>query len=178
MIEQITFINILQVNPDISRKVRQWRNKDYIRRRMLNRHIISSEEHKQWLLKLQANDSQKFWVVFLNEEPFGSVYLNKVDAKSRKSEWGFYIGEESFLDKGLGRKMMYKFLMLYFDTMKYNELITKVLSGNDKALHLYQQFKFRQVSTEKYNEDEGIIIFKFSAEDWNKYKKELINACN
>jgi UDP-4-amino-4,6-dideoxy-N-acetyl-beta-L-altrosamine N-acetyltransferase len=177
-LEQIKLVDILDANDEVKEKVRLWRNKERIRRCMFNRHIISSEEHKKWLQKLVNNTTQKLWIVFFGDIPIGVVNLSNVDSTNLTSEWGFYIGEDSFLGRGLGRKIIYKLLMLYFDSMKYNELITKVLSGNDTALHLYRQFKFQQTGTGKYSENEDIVIFRFSVEDWNKYKKELIDACN
>lgn len=177
-LNQINFSDILCADNDLKEKVRLWRNKDRVRKCMFNQHEISFEEHQQWLKRLQGDNSQKFWIVSVGGQSFGTVYLNKMDLSKRTSEWGFYIGEDSFLGKGMGRKIICKLLMLYFDSMKYNELITKVLSENGKALHLYRQFKFQQTGMEKYGENEDVVIFSFSAENWNKYKEELINACN
>jgi len=171
-------INILDVDDELKEKVRIWRNEERVRKCMLTQHVISSQEHQTWLEKLTTGDTQKLWVVFLDDTPFGIVSLSNIDAVRRTSEWGFYIGEDSFLGKGLGRKMICKLLMLYFDFMKYDELITKVLSANLRVIHLYTQFKFRPTGTEKYNEKENILTFSFSAKDWNKYRKELINVCN
>ena len=177
-LEKIRFVDVLDTNSELKEKIRLWRNKDRIRKCMLNQYIISREEHQQWLQRLAKSITQKLWVVFWGESPLGVVNLSNINSVNLTSEWGFYIGEESFLGKGLGRKMICKFLMLYFDLMKYKELITKVLSGNDKALHLYHQFKFLQTATEKFSNNEDIIVFTFSAENWKKYKDEIINACN
>jgi UDP-4-amino-4,6-dideoxy-N-acetyl-beta-L-altrosamine N-acetyltransferase len=177
-LEQIKLVDILDINDELKERVRLWRNKERIRRYMLNQHIISFEEHQKWLCKLVNSMTQKVWVVFFESIPFGVVNLSDIDSANKTSEWGFYIGEDSFLGKGMGRKIICKLLMLYFDSMKYNELITKVLSENGKALHLYHQFKFQQTGMEKYSENEDVVIFSFSAENWNKYKEKLINACN
>jgi UDP-4-amino-4,6-dideoxy-N-acetyl-beta-L-altrosamine N-acetyltransferase len=177
-LEKIRFVDVFDTGSELKEKIRLWRNKERIRKCMLNQHIISREEHQQWLQRLEVSNTQKLWVVFWGESPLGIVNLSNNNSVNLTSEWGFYIGEESFLGKGLGRKMVCKFLMLYFDSMKYNELITKVLSGNDKALSLYHQFKFQQIGTEKFSDNEDVIIFSFSSENWNTYKEEIINACN
>jgi UDP-4-amino-4,6-dideoxy-N-acetyl-beta-L-altrosamine N-acetyltransferase len=178
LLEQIKLVSILDVDDELKEKVRTWRNEDRIRKCMLTQHTISSQEHQKWLGQLANSSTQKLWVVFLDDIPFGIVSLGNIDAVRRTSEWGFYIGDESFLGRGLGRKMICKLLMLYFDSMKYDELITKVLSANLKVIDLYVQFRFRQTGTEKYSENENVLTYSFSADDWNRYRKELVNACN
>jgi UDP-4-amino-4,6-dideoxy-N-acetyl-beta-L-altrosamine N-acetyltransferase len=177
-LEKIKFIDILDVGEELKKKVLLWRNKERVRKCMINQDIISEEEHRKWLKQLRNSITQKFWITFFEDTPFGIVNLNNIDSANLISEWGFYIGEEKFLGKGMGRKMLCKLLMFYFDIMKYNKLITKVLSGNEIALRLYGQFGFHQIGTEKYSENKDIVIFDFSAQDWDKYKKELMNACN
>ena len=39
--KEIEYINILKVNDKIKEKVRLWRNKDEIRKRMINQHVIT-----------------------------------------------------------------------------------------------------------------------------------------
>ena len=140
---KIKFENILKVNDEIKEKVRQWRNKEEIRKHMLNQHIITKEEHLNWIESLKNRDDWKFWVVFIDEIPIGSVYLQNIDFKNLTSEWGFYIGEDDFKGKGLGKYILFKLLEFYFEEMKFEVLFTKVLSDNIAALNIYRKFKFK-----------------------------------
>jgi len=172
--KEIKFENILRVNDKIKEKIRQWRNKEEIRKYMLNQHIITKEEHLNWLESLKNRNDWKFWVVFVEERPIGSVYLQNIDFKNLTSEWGFYIGEDDFKGKGLGKYILFKLLKFYFEEMKYEVLFTKVLSDNIAALNIYRKFKFKMIS-DFLNNQRKVEILKFTKKDWSKWKEMLKN---
>ena len=172
--KKIKFENILKVNDEIKEKVRQWRNKEVIRKHMLNQHIITKEEHLNWIESLKNRNDWKFWVVFIDEIPIGSVYLQNIDFKNLTSEWGFYIGEDDFKGKGLGKYILFKLLEFYFEEMKFEVLFTKVLSGNIAALNIYRKFKFKIIS-DFLDKQRKVVLLKFTKKDWSKWKEMLKN---
>ena len=173
---ELCFVDILDVNRDLKFKVRSWRNDDDIRTYMLTQHIISQEEHLRWLNSLKGNERQKFWVVFCGEIPIGAVYLQNINQNERVSEWGFYIGEKDYRGKGLGKRILYKLLLEYFESMKFETLITIVLSRNIRALKIYEKFYFRKTKTSVTCDNEESIRLEFTKNDWLKHKKELCDA--
>ena len=172
--KEIKFENILKVNDEIKGKVRQWRNKEEIRKYMLSQHIITREEHLNWIESLKNRNDWKFWVVFVDELPIGSIYLQNIDYKKLTSEWGFYIGEDDFKDKGLGKYILLKLLELYFEEMKFEVLFTKVLSDNIAALNIYRKFKFKMINDFLDNQRK-VVLLKFTKKDWSKWKETLKN---
>jgi len=172
--KEIKFENILKVNDEIKERVRQWRNKEEIRKYMLNQYIITKEEHLNWIESLKNRNDWKFWVVFVDEIPIGSVYLQNIDFKNLTSEWGFYIGEDDFKGKGLGKYILFKLLKFYFEEMKFEVLFTKVLSDNIAALNIYRKFKFKMIS-DFLNNQRKVEILKFTKKDWSKWKEMLKN---
>ena len=84
-----SFINILETDEIIRGKVRRWRNKEEIRKCMLNQSIISPQEHARWLDGLGRRADNKFWVVFWEDVPVGAAYLQNVDHQKATTEWGF-----------------------------------------------------------------------------------------
>jgi len=173
--KEIKYINILKVNDEIKEKVRQWRNKEKIRRYMLSQHIITKEEHLNWIESLKNRNDWKFWVVFVDEIPIGSVYLQNIDFKNLTSEWGFYVGEEDFQGRGLGKYILFKLLEFYFEEMKFEVLFTKVLSVNIAALNIYRKFKFKMINDFLDNQRK-VMLLKFTKKDWSKWKEMLKNV--
>src|SRR5690348_12144691 len=110
MVSQIKFVSILDVPKELQQRVRDWRNKDVIRKFMLNQEVISLEEHQAWLKGL-AKKGNYHWVVFADETPIGMAYLTDVDDSNKQSKWGFYIGADSFRGKGLGKAILKKLLI-------------------------------------------------------------------
>ena len=176
--DEIKFINIIELQEGLKEKVRQWRNKEEIRRFMLTQHIVSKGEHLQWIEGLKHRNDWKFWVIFLKDIPIGSVYLQNINYEKISSEWGFYIGEEEYKRKGLSKAVLLKLLEIFFDEMKFATLFTKILSDNIVALNLYRKFKFKQIEKASFEDKREVVILGFSKEDWMKYRRQLENeAC-
>lgn len=168
---KIKFVNILELDPSIKEKVRQWRNQDDVREQMLNQEIISTEEHAHWLDSLEKRGDCKFWVVFYSDVAIGTVQLQKINHEQFSSEWGFYIGEDQYRGKGLGSYILFKLLNLFFEEMNFDILLTKVLSQNKAALRIYHNFCFKEIGRTKFDEEQDVVYFEFTKEDWLKYKK-------
>jgi len=170
---EMRFVNILEVDDGLKEKVRQWRNKDEIRKSMLTQHIISKGEHAGWLKKLKTADDSKFWVVFVEDTLIGVAYLQNIDRKKSTSEWGFYIGEDAYKGKGLGKSILFKLLDKAFGEMNLEILFTKVLSDNTIAFHIYEELRFKEAGRTPFKDDKEVILLQFRREDWQKLKEEI-----
>ena len=170
--KEIRFVDIQSAGADMQEKVRLWRNTGRIRRSMVNQHEISSKEHAKWLDTLKNSESRKFWIVYVDQVPIGSVYLQDINYDDLSSEWGFYIGDERYLGQGLGKDILYTLLELVFEKMKLKVLITRVLSDNAQALSLYKKFDFIELDKLPYKNDITLNLLRFSREDWFKFKGE------
>lgn len=173
----IEFVNILNVDDKMKEKVRQWRNQARVRKAMLNQHIIPKKEHLGWLDNLRGRNDWKFWIVFVDNIPIGSAYLQNIKYEELISEWGFYIGEDTYIDKGLGKCILFKLLEIFFDEMEFKTLFTKILSDNIVALNLYGKFKFKEIDRLSNKAEDEITLLEFCKEDWMKFKEKLRNEC-
>jgi RimJ/RimL family protein N-acetyltransferase len=135
----ITYRNILDVSPDVRGLVRLWRNSPRVRLRMLNQEVISEEQHARWLGSLAdggslAGGRSEVRVAFSDGTPFGVISLKDVDSNSMVCDWGFYVGEEAFLRRGLGRRLLYDLHEWGFAERGMRKMYTAVLSDNHGAL--------------------------------------------
>jgi len=167
---KIAFIDILETDRAVIEKVRQWRNRDDIRKMMVTQHLISEDEHAGWLAALKNRNDCKFWVIFVDGAPVGAAYLHNIDYQRSRSEWGFYIGETSHRGKGIGKRALFKLLEIFFCEMKFKELITKVLSGNAVALGMYKKLDFKEIGRSNFKDGEEIIILQLDRDRWIKMK--------
>jgi UDP-4-amino-4,6-dideoxy-N-acetyl-beta-L-altrosamine N-acetyltransferase len=172
----IEFIDILDVDDDLKEKVRQWRNSGQVNRFMLNRHAITKEEHSKWIEGLESNAEQKLWIVFVDKTPIGSVYLKNPNYNQLISEWGFYIGEGDYRGRGFGKRILYKFLENFFESMGFKVLNTKVLSDNAAALHIYSAFGFIETGRTTSEDSSEVVELRFSRAEWMKHKEEIANG--
>ncbi|MBP9853712.1 MAG: UDP-4-amino-4,6-dideoxy-N-acetyl-beta-L-altrosamine N-acetyltransferase [Candidatus Omnitrophica bacterium] len=167
---KLEFKNILDVDPALQKQVRNWRNQDDVRRYMINQSLISEEQHQSWLDSLNQK-KDKYWIVYLENNPVGMVYLTDVDEEKRSSSWGFYIADYSNRGRGLGKAILQKLLTLFFDEMNFSILKTQVLATNEKALRIYDKFSFRKINIGK---KDGIIEYEFDQKDWDLMKNKIM----
>ncbi|MBA7578691.1 hypothetical protein ES708_20556 [subsurface metagenome] len=138
---------------------------------MLNRHTITKEEHLKWFSSLRYSNQYKFWVVYVDKVPIGTVYMQDINYTKKTSEWGFYIGENNYIGKGYGKRVLLKFLQIFFDKLGFEKLITRVTVDNNIAIKLYRGLGFRTI-----REKGGVIVMEYKEEDLIKMKrKEELN---
>lgn len=134
----IMYRDVLKSGAELQERVRTWRNSDRVRLSMINTGIIEEKQHLQWLTSLKINSpGQIVRVAFDGETPFGIITLKDIDRHSSRSDWGMYIGDERFLGRGLGRRMLLDLLEWAFEEEGLNRLYTSVLADNSKAVALY-----------------------------------------
>lgn len=178
----IAYRNILDVEPELQQRVREWRNSDRVRMNMLAPDLISEERHRRWLSSLaDCPDRQIVRVAFSEGVPFGIITLKDIDRHSSRSDWGMYIGEESCLGRGLAKVMLFDLLAWAFEEEGLQRLYTSVLSDNAKAVALYLEYGFHfEGRFEKHIRDESgelvdVYWLAMFAETWHE-KKELLRS--
>jgi len=175
--ERLKLVNILNVNDELKEKVRQWRNKEEIRKFMTNQGIISKEEHLNWLKSLTSRTDYKAWVVFYEKKPIGLVNLSKIDDHKQSAFSGVYIGENEYKGKGLGKCMRFQLMKVFFEEMRFKILYATVLSYNFVNLNFIKKFKFRELNRISFKNNIKNVIFQFTLNDWLKWKEYLKNEC-
>ena len=162
------------------RLILNWRNKSYIRNNMLNKHIISWEEHYKWFKKLENRKDQEVLLFILNGQNIGLVSFTNIDFENKHCSWGFYIGEE-MAPKGAGTLMAYNALNYAFDKYSFHKINSQVLSFNVASLKYHEKLGFEKSGTLK---DEifrdgtfcDLILFSLFNKQWNEKKEGIYQA--
>jgi len=178
--KELNFINILNLNADIQEKVRLWRNKEDIKKYMVNQHIITKEEHFKWLENLKHRNDQKSWVVFFNNIPIGTFSLQNIDYKKLTLESGFYIGADDYRGSGIGAIIVYIMLEYFFNILKFRALNGVVLEKNTSVIRMHKKFGFKikkKKSAFKKNKDKEIFL-KIKKTEWNALRKNIFRKMN
>ena len=167
----IRFVDILEVDHDLIEQVRLWRNNENVSKFMFTNHKISEEEHNRWIKNLRVKNDSKAWIIFIDEKPIGLVSLSDIDYERKETEWGFYIADEDFRGKGLGKTVLKKLMKMVFDDMGFEKMNTMVLDNNPVALHLYKKLGFRVLGNHneknvRDGEEVEIKIMSISKTTW------------
>ena len=138
----ISYIGLCDSPKEWQELLRVWRNKPRIRAEMVFQEEISPEQHVLWLKKVSSSETDKIRIAVQDGVPFGIVRLMDIDRKNSSSDWGVYIGEELFLGRGLGKKMLIYLIKWAFGEENLRELHTKVNKTNTKAINIYEDVGF------------------------------------
>lgn len=175
--KEIIFRNILEVEEKYQKLVRIWRNKKEVNKYMLCQHYITKREHLSWLTKLKTKNDKKFWVVFINKHPAGAIYSNNINKKKLSSYVGLYFGNSRYRGKGFGKKILFKLINIFFTDMGFNVLYARILSNNERSIHIFKKFGFKKTRRKKYRNSIEIINFKLDRKNWQNNKKAIKNEC-
>ncbi|GAE87801.1 UDP-4-amino-4,6-dideoxy-N-acetyl-beta-L-altrosamine N-acetyltransferase [Acetivibrio straminisolvens] len=137
----VNYINILELDNIYIDKLRNWRNQDFVRKRMFNQEIITEKEHARFIEHLRNNSEKSYYICFLGSRPFG-VLCYDFYKKNNNLEFGYYLVEQEFINSGLGIVMEYSLLNHAFYDLKVNKVFCRTMSSNEKVVHLHTNFGF------------------------------------
>ena len=76
------------------------------------------------------------------DKKVGSVYLRDIDYKNHKAEFGIFIGEESYRNKGFGREAAELITEYAFQHLHLHKVYLRVLASNIRAHRSYLRAGF------------------------------------
>lgn len=166
----IRFVPLLDQDPDTRMKLLAVRNEESVRRAMFTDHVISEDEHQQWLKGLQTDRSRRIWVIMGESgNVIGQVSLARLDRRHLTSDWAFFLSASE--RGGLGFAVEYAFLNFVFDELGLAKLNCEVVEGNDVVVKLHGKFDFRQEGLRrsqlvKDGRRIGVHLLGLTREDW------------
>jgi len=135
----INFVNLTNKEKEL---VRTWRNIENIRKWMYQDHIISWEEHLEFMKKLEDDNSNFYWLVRNKKNKnIGVVSLTRVDFKNKNSYFGIYsdLYQNTSMDNYL---LIESIKELAFDKIGLLNLRLEVMSNNERAINFYKKAGF------------------------------------
>ncbi|MDN5319822.1 MAG: UDP-4-amino-4,6-dideoxy-N-acetyl-beta-L-altrosamine N-acetyltransferase [Thermococcaceae archaeon] len=167
---RLKLLNVVNLNKRDLEIIRNWRNKEDIRKWMYTDHVIAPEEHFNWVHRLRTKNTAVYFLVKYNNEPVGVVGLSNIDMKDKSASVGIYVGNEKFKGKGLGKLMMYALLKFSFDILDLNRVQIEVFSDNIVAIHLYEKFFQKEGILREFKFKNGafkdVIVMSILKKEW------------
>lgn len=166
----IRFVPLLDQDREMRMKLLAVRNEETVRQAMFTDHVISEDEHLQWMKGLQADRSRRIWVIQGEAgDVIGQVSLARLDRRQLTSDWAFFLSQSE--RGGLGFAVEFAFLTFVFDVMGLAKLNCEVIEGNDAVVKLHGKFDFRQEGLRrsqviKDGRRIGVHLLGLTREDW------------
>ena len=137
-------VTIRPITYDDTENIVRWRNAEYVNSRFIDRRMFTKESHEAWLKNYVETGKVAQFIILLNGEPVGSVYLRDIDLNKKEAEYGIFIGEESARGKGVGTKSAKLILKYAFEELGLEKIFLRVLKDNPGAVRSYEKAGFKK----------------------------------
>ncbi len=173
MTYDIRLHDITKCNASEQHAVRNIRNQLAVRRSMYNEHLISLEEHQDWIKRLAFDRKQIVFIVFVGDAVSGVVSVNSIDWLHKKADWAFYLDEN--VRGGLGAALEFALINFVFEKLNLEKLNCEVIETNSTVVKLHKKFGFEQEGFRRENivKDEkriGVFFLGLTRSDWQRAK--------
>ncbi|MBR6382441.1 MAG: GNAT family N-acetyltransferase [Lachnospiraceae bacterium] len=138
-------VTIRPITYDDTENIIKWRNSEYVNSRFIDRRLFTKESHEAWLKTyVEAGKAAQF-IILLNGEAVGSVYLRDIDPDKKEAEYGIFIGEEGARGKGVGTKSAKLILKYAFEELGLEKIFLRVFKDNPGAVRSYEKAGFKKI---------------------------------
>lgn len=144
----LTLVSFVNLNDAKKNLVFDWRNYKDVRNQMLTNHVITKEEHSDFIAKLIKNQTRFCWLAEKDKKPIGVVALHDVDFKNKHCYFGAYADPRG-KNIGVGFVLFQTIIKLAFDVFKLHSLRGSTFAGNP-VLYIHKKLGFKEVG--RYNE--------------------------
>lgn len=106
--------------------------------------VFSEEAERGWI---EENSGEYQFAIIEREsgEIIGNCGIQAVTHTFQRAELGLFIGEEENRNKGYGKEVLSLLLEYCFDTLNLHNVMLKVFSFNEQAIHTYNRVGFKEI---------------------------------
>lgn len=131
------FKNFVCLTEDEKKMILEWRNHEKVRSVMVNKDVISLEDHLKFINNLENRDDCYYWLVI---DPtgvnVGVLDVVHIDWDKDVGEIGFYLNQDEL---GKGFQFMIECVYFVFSQLQLgNNLVT--VNINNKDIHIFNKY--------------------------------------
>lgn len=122
----------------------KWRNDREVFRYTGNTYSfeITLQMEEEWIDKVIAREEDYRCAILVDEAYVGNIYLTDIDGV--KADYHIFIGDKSYLGKGVAKAASLQILAYAFDELNLQRVALKVNENNIPAIHLYLSLGFEE----------------------------------
>jgi len=106
--------------------------------------VFSEEAERNWV---EENSGEYLFAIVErgSDRLIGNCGIHAVSHTFQRAELGIFIGEEADRGKGYGKEVLSLLLEYCFDTLNLHNVMLKVFSFNERAIHTYKRVGFKEI---------------------------------
>jgi len=141
-------VELKRLTEDDLEMMMNWRMREDITRQMFTDVQLTLEGQKKWFTRIKDDKSQIRWIIYIDDQPVGSMYLTDIDYINRRCESGWFLAEKSASSFKLTLGLQQNMFDFVFDKLGLNRNYGYVMDTN---LAVVKMLKLIGI------EDEGIL---------------------
>lgn len=114
--------------------VRQMRNRDDIRRNMIDQHLITPEEQVRWFQSINNMNNYYFVVHYLGKK-VGLIYGKNMDWEKRENEAGIFIWEPALIGSAIPTIASILMMELSYRIVQLERTFARINPDNTRTRH-------------------------------------------
>lgn len=174
----LSFFNFRDLKYEDKQKVLGWRNQERIRENMYTDHIITEEEHDNWISQVLKDKSEKNYVIAeYQNQPVGLVSFTNINRKNGICYWGFYLGDTSS-PRGSGFVIEFMALEYAFERLSIRKIYCEIFAFNKAVIKQHTRFGFEQEGilkkhALKRDNYEDVVLMAMFRDQWLSRKEYI-----
>jgi UDP-4-amino-4,6-dideoxy-N-acetyl-beta-L-altrosamine N-acetyltransferase len=171
-------VELRELDSSDSEIIHQWRNLEDVRKWMYTDHIISRDEHEAWFQRIQASNSDRYWMIVFNGSDVGVANISQIDTRHSRCTWAFYLAEPSTRGMGVGAATEFLVLEHVFGIEAINRLWCEVIESNSGVVALHERFGFRREGLLrshifKEGQKRNVVLLALLRSEWNAVREHF-----
>ena len=139
---------------------------------------ISLEIHQEWMSKALSDPLRYYWIILVDDTPFGLANLYDISEEDQACSWAFYLGDPETRGRGLGSAVEYLVLREVFEERGFNRLACEVLARNKAVVTLHEAVGFQREGQQrqrikKPDGYQDVVLLSLLASEWPDAKARL-----
>lgn len=133
-------------------QVRSWRNSPFISENLIERKHITSSQQALWFKSIQ-NEQNAYFIIKVNEENAGLVYLTNINWTDLTFEANMFMGSEKFVASTIPVYASLSISDLFFFELGFKKAFSKYFIKNDRSAQFDSGFGFSYI----HKQDDSLI---------------------
>tara|TARA_Y100000031_G_scaffold57569_1_gene65292 strand:+ start:140 stop:700 length:561 start_codon:yes stop_codon:yes gene_type:complete len=158
----------------------KWRNSESVRHYMLDDHIITLKEHREWYQRICKDPACEWLIAIFHSSPIGVVSITDIKKMDGTCTWGMYIGE-NMRNSGIGILMEIRAIDHMVEYHKIRKIWGETLESNKRLILMHKRFGFKEEGVLKKHVSRGgkyedVIRTAMFTHNWEAIRGEIVRT--
>ena len=137
-------VKLIPIAESDTANIIRWRNSELVKQNLFSSDEVTVEIHQHWLSEYVMTGKCCQFIIHVEHNPVGTVFLKNIDYDNSKAEFGIFIGESTAHGKGYGTIATGLIADFGFQELKLNKIYLSVFHDNKGAIRSYEKAGFKE----------------------------------